>query len=141
MSTYPRLESRVSVLERRQIALEARVEELCEDTTASLKQIDTRLNQVEVRVEGLSKDMTASFKQLVEYHIQTENQIDTRFNQVDVRFDKIENRFDKIEATMATKEDLAGMATKEDLSALENRILDAFKQLIVQVTQQRPPSE
>lgn len=132
MSTYPRLESRVSVLERRQITLEARVEELSEDTTA-------RFNQVDTRVEGLSKDMTASFRQLVEYHIQTENQINTHFNQVDARFDKIENRLDRVENDVADIK--ANMATKEDLSTLENRILDAFKQLIVQVTQQRPPSE
>jgi len=155
MSTYPRLESRVSAQERRQLVLDARVEELAEDVTASFKQIDTRFNQVDARVTELSRDMSASFKQLVEYHIQQENQIDTRFNQVDARLDKIENRLDRVEkdvadikgdivdikASMATKEDLAGMASKEDLAALENRILDAFKQLIATVNPQRPPSE
>jgi len=127
------------VLERRQIALEARVEELAEDTTASCKQIDTRFNQVNACVGELSRDMTASFKQLVEYHIQQENQIDTRFNQVDVRFDKVEKDIAEIKATMATKEDIATI--KNNMAVMENRILDAFQQLIVQVSQQRPPSE
>ena len=58
MCIYPRLESRVSVMERRQNMLEALIEELSEDTAASFKQVNTR-------IEGLSKDMTTSFKQLV----------------------------------------------------------------------------
>src|SRR5215472_8788299 len=71
MSTYPRLESRVSALERRQTILDARIEELSEDTATSIKQLDARIGE-------LSRDMTVSFKQLVQYHIQQENQIDTR---------------------------------------------------------------
>ena len=122
MSTHPRLESRVSVLERRQNTLEALIEELSEDTAAGFKQVDARIG-------GLSEDMTASFKQLSEY------------------LGRIEDRFDKIEATMATKEDLkTEIATvrsdiKNDMSAMENRILDAFKQLLAVVNPQRPPSE
>ena len=139
MSTHPRLESRVSVLERRQNTLEALIEELSEDAAASFKQIDTRFNQVDTRVEGLSKDMTASFKQLADYQVQTERQIDTRFNQVDARLDKIENRLDGVEKDVADIK--ADMATKNDMAAMENRILDAFKQLIATVNPQRPPSE
>lgn len=123
MITHPRLASRVSVLERRQNTLEALIEELSEDVTARFTQVDTR-------IEGLSKDMTASFKQLVEYHIQTERQLDTRFNQVDARFDKVE-------ATIKTE--IASV--KNDMTAMENRILDAFKQVITVVNPQRPPSE
>src|SRR5258708_2518732 len=59
------------------------------------------------RIEELSQDMTASFRELADYQVQTER--------------KMEARFDRIEATMATK---------DDLSAMETRILDAFKQLI-----------
>src|SRR5215472_13326165 len=84
MSTQPpRLQARTSALERMQNVLQARVEEV-------------------------AQDMEASFRQLVDYHIQTERQLDARF--------------DKIEATMATKEDLAALeakvATKEDLAVL-----------------------
>src|SRR5438094_132965 len=125
MSTYPRLEARVSALERQQTILNARIEEVTENMTTSIKH--------------LSDDMTASFKQLVEYHIRTEEQIDTRFNQVDARFNKVENDIADIRATMATKEDLeavatdirATMATKEDLAAMENRILDTLKQMLL----------
>lgn len=60
--------------------------------------------------------MDGSFKLLTDYHIQMERQIDARF--------------DKIEATMATKEDIANMATKDDLAAMEDRLLNAFQQLV-----------
>jgi chaperonin cofactor prefoldin len=118
MSTYPRLEARVSALERQQTILNARIEEVTENMTISIKH--------------LSDDMTASFDQLVEYHIRTEGQIDTRFNQVDARFNQVDTRLDKIEATMATKEDLA---------AMENRLLDTLKQMLATINTQRPPSE
>jgi chaperonin cofactor prefoldin len=110
MSTHPRIEARVSALERRQTNLETHVEELSDDLTTSVKR--------------LYDDMTASFKQLVAYQIHTEQQIDARF-------EKIENRLDKIEATMATK---------EDMTAMESRILDAFQQLITTINQQNPPA-
>jgi len=76
MSTYPRMEARVSALERRQTILDARIEEVSEDTKTSIKQ--------------LSDDMKASFKQLADYQIQTEHQIDARFNQVNTRLDTLE---------------------------------------------------
>ena len=34
-------------------------------------------------IEELSRDMTASFKQLARYQMQTERQIDTRFDKVE----------------------------------------------------------
>jgi len=111
MSTHPSLESRVKALEHRQYSLETHTEELA--------------NGIATSVKHLSADMTASFKQLAEYQIKTEGQIDTRFNLVDARLDRIE----------------ATMATKEDLAAMENRILDAFKQLIATINIQRPPSQ
>ncbi len=76
MSTHPHLEARVSAQERRQLNLEAYVEELSSNLTTSIKQ--------------LSDDMTASFRQLATYQTQTEKQIDTRFNQVETRIDRLE---------------------------------------------------
>ncbi len=109
--------------------------------------------------QELKEDMNASFKQLVDYQIETERQIDTRFNQTDMRLDKIEEDIANIKtamatkedlatmatkedlAAMATKEDLAAMATKEDLATMENRILDTLKQLLTTINPQRPPSQ
>jgi hypothetical protein len=98
-------------------------------------------------IQDLKDDMEARFKQLVEYHISTENQIDTRFN-------RVETRLDKIEATMATKNDIvnmatkddiakieATMATKDDMALMENRILNAFQQLVPMINPQHPQSE
>ncbi len=67
MSTYPRLEARVSAQERQQNILNARIEELSEDMTTNIKR--------------LSDDMNASFKQLAEYQIKMEHQIDARFEE------------------------------------------------------------
>ena len=73
MSTHPtRLEARVSAQERQQVILNARIEEL-------------------------SQDMNTSFKQLVDYHIETERQIDTRFSQVDERFSQVDERFNQVD--------------------------------------------
>ncbi len=79
MSTHPRIEARVSALERRQLNLEAHTEELADDITASIKQ--------------LSGDMKASFKQLVDYQIQTEHQINARFEKIETRLDKMEANY------------------------------------------------
>ena len=83
MSTYPRLEARISAQERRHLILDARIEELSEDTKTSIKQLSDD-------VKHLSDDMKASFKQLADYQIQTEHQIDARFNQVNTRLDTLE---------------------------------------------------
>jgi chromosome segregation ATPase len=149
MSTHPRLEARVSAVERRQTHLEAHVEELATDLTASVK--------------FLSNDLQASFDQLVQYHIQTENQIDTRFNQVDARFNRmdtrfnqVDTRFNKIEEELTAvrtelkddiaavktelKDDIAAVRTelKDDMAAMESRILDALKQFIAVVDSRLP---
>jgi uncharacterized coiled-coil protein SlyX len=115
MSTH-RLEARVSALERRELNLEAHIEELSEDITTSIKE--------------LSNDMTASFKQ-----------VGTYINAIEERFEKIERDIATIKTTMATKEDL--ITIKEDMTAMEGRILDAFKQLLVTVNpqNQNPPAE
>src|SRR5436305_12408461 len=105
MSTHS-LESIVSALERRQFNLEVHVEELADDMTDTIKLLtDT--------IKHLSDDMAASFEQLVEYHVKTEGQINTRFNLIDARFSQVDARFNKIEndiadirATMATKDDI-----------------------------------
>ena len=125
MSTHPRLEARVTAQERRQLNLEAYIEELAEDTAVGIENLTAS-------IKNLSDTMTESFNQLAVYQIKTEKEIDARFNQIDTRFNQIDTRLDKVEATMATKDDLA---------ALENRILDAFKQLITTVNPQQPPSQ
>jgi chromosome segregation ATPase len=102
MSTHPtRLEARVSAQERQQVMLNARIEEL-------------------------GQDMDTSFKQLVQYHIETERQIDTRFNQVDARLDEIKNDVNEI---------------KNNMTAMESRILNAFQQLVTIISTQQPPTE
>jgi len=117
MSAYPRFEARISALERRQINTDARVEEVDENTAASVKQ--------------LTEDMETSFKQLTDYLIKN-----------------VEADITDIKATMATKADItdikATMATKADITdikgeitnvkaemvTMENRILEAFKQML-----------
>jgi hypothetical protein len=118
MSTHPRIESRVSAQERRQLILDARIEELSEDMTASFNQLSEYLGKIEDRFDTIEKDMA---------EIKT-----TMVTKEDLA---------EIKTTMATKEDLATMATKEELAAMENRILGAFKQLLVTINPQRPPSQ
>jgi hypothetical protein len=126
MSTQlPRLEARVSAQERRQIILDARVEELSQDITtisrqqANCQSLEAKIGAQErmqtilhARIEELAQDMTASFRQQAEYQIQTERKIDARF--------------DKIEANMA---------------AMEGRMLDAFKQLLTVIDLRLPPPQ
>ncbi len=69
MSTQPRLEARVSAQERRQINLDARVEEIAEDISTNFKQI--------------SRDIEASFKQFTEYLAKIEEQTEERFNKIE----------------------------------------------------------
>ena len=121
MSTHPRIEPRVSALERRQTNLETRVEEVTEDATTNFKQI--------------SSEITASFKHLADYT-----------GTIEDRFDKIGEDITIIKATMATKEEITGVEKRLDkiettMLAMENRILDAFKQLTTTISQQRPPAE
>jgi hypothetical protein len=105
MSTeLPRLEARIGAQERMTTILHARIEEL-------------------------SQDMSASFRQLVEYQIQTERKIDTRF-------DKLEADVAGVRVDMATKADLASV--RADMASMETRILDAFKQLIALVDSRLP---
>ncbi len=111
MSTQPHLEARVSALERRQINTDTRIEEVTGEITNSVKQI--------------SNDIADSFKQMSDYQGKTENLMDARF--------------DKIEATMATKEDITRIETS--MTAMETRILDAFRQLLTTINTQRPPTE
>jgi len=125
MSTYPHFEARVNAIERRQLHTDTRVEEVAGEVTASVKH--------------LSEDMDASFKQLTQYLIQTEEKTATRFDKIENRLDKIENRLDKIENRLDKIE--TTMATKEDLTAMENRILDTFRQLITTTNPQITPLE
>jgi predicted nucleic acid-binding Zn-ribbon protein len=69
MSSHPRLEARVSALERRQVNLETRVEEITEDMTAGFWQ--------------LSGDTEANFKQLTEFLIKTQEKNEERFHKIE----------------------------------------------------------
>ena len=104
MSAYPRFEARISALERRQINTDARVEEVDENTAASVKQ--------------LTEDMETSFKQLTDYLIKN-----------------VEADITDIKATMATKADITDIKgeitnVKAEMVTMENRILEAFKQML-----------
>ena|SRR5216110_375338 len=57
MSTHPRIESRVSAQERRQLILDARIEELSEDMTASFKQLSEYLGKIEDRFDKIEATM------------------------------------------------------------------------------------
>lgn len=92
MSTYPRLEARISAQERQQIILNARIEELSEDMTANINQ--------------LSDDMKASFKQLATYQIEMEHHIDTRFAQVNAHLDQTDAQFKQVNARLDNVETL-----------------------------------
>jgi len=86
MSTYSRLEARVSALERRQINTETHVEEVNEEITTEIKQ--------------LSRSIEASFRQAADYDSRTESQIDARFNQIDTHLNQVDARLDKIETAL-----------------------------------------
>ncbi len=124
MYTFPCIEARVSAQERRQLILEARVEELSEDVTASYKHLSEHLGRIE---EDLAK-------------MATKEDLAKMATKIEDRFSKIEAKMATKEdlAKMATKEELAKMATKEDLASLENRMLDAFKQLLTVIDTRLP---
>ena len=142
MSTQlPRLEARVSAVERMQAILHARIEEVSEDSTTSIKQLQDYQIQAErrldARIEELSRDMTASFKQLADYQIQTEHKIDTRF-------DKIEGDIATVKGDVtAVKENMVAMEgrLKGDMVAMEGRMLDAFKQVLAVIDSRLPPPQ
>lgn len=100
MSTYPRLEARISAQERQQVILNARIEELAEDVTANITQLSTKVEQLSDRVTQLSADMKGSFQQLAAYQIEAERQIDTRFTQVDAQFAQVNSRLDNVETLL-----------------------------------------
>ena len=111
MNIYPRIEARISVQERRQVMLEARIEELSEDMIASFKQLSEHLGKIETSI-ATKEDLAA---------------MATKEDLVAIKKDLADTK--------------ATMATKEDLAAMENRILNTFKQLLTVIDSQRPPSK
>ena len=147
----PRLEARVTAVERMQAILHARIEELSADTISGYVQLKDHQIQTErrldARIEELLHDMTASFKQLAEYQIQAEQKIDERFDKIeeDVAVIKgdvatVKENMVAMEAKMATKEGMAVLEgrLKGDMSSMETRILDAFKQLLTVIDSRLP---
>ena len=80
----PRLEARVSVLERMQ-------------------------NSLYVRIEELAQDMTESFRQQVNYQIQSERKIDARFDKLEARVAVIEANMATKEDIVAIRGEMAAM--------------------------------
>ncbi len=111
MTQLPRLESRIGAQERITTLLHASIEEL-------------------------SQDMTASFKQQANYQIDFEHKVDAHFAKIDARFNKIN------EDLVTIKGDMVAMESRVEarIVALETRMLDAFKQLIVTIDARIPPS-
>jgi chromosome segregation ATPase len=117
----PTQEERIAALER--TTREHR--SVLQTFTYELTSLKGQINVQGDAIQELKGDMTDSFKELAAYMSQTEKQLDTRFN--------------KIEATMATKEDITSL--KNEMTAMESRILDAFKQLVTIISTQQPPKE
>ncbi len=80
MSAHPRLEARVSAQERRQNNLEARIEELSEDMTASFKQVSDYLNKIEERLD--QSEVTKATKEDIRTITTTLNQHTTLLTQI-----------------------------------------------------------
>lgn len=98
MDMYPRLEARVSALERRQFNTETRIEEFARDTTMAIKQ--------------LSDDMSASFKQLTEYPATTEEKNEERFSKIEGRLDRIEADITSMKADVINVKTTLGFHTE-----------------------------
>ncbi len=142
MSIRPRLEARVSAQERRQINLDARIEELAEDMAGSFKQLSEYFGKIEERFDKIETTMAtkedlammATKEDLA--MMATKEDLATMATKEDLATMAM-----KIETTMATKDELATMATKDDLTTTETRILDAFKQMLTLISPQSPPSQ
>ncbi len=102
MSTQPRLEARVSAQERRLASLDARIEELSEDTTTNFKQ--------------LSESIETSFKLVSEYFGRIEAKIATKED------------ITEIKATMATKEDITEI--KATMATINQNTLTLLTQIL-----------
>ena len=63
MNPFPRLESRVRAQEEQQTMLNARIIELSEDITASLRQVRDDQLQTNCKIDAIAQDMASSFRQ------------------------------------------------------------------------------
>ncbi len=129
MNIFPRLEARVSAQERRQLTVDARIEELSEDMTASFKQLSEYLGKIEDRFDKVEGDIT-----VLKGDVATlKGDVSTLKGDVSTLKGDVSTLKGDVGGIKAT------MATKEDLAAMEDRILDTFKQLLVTINLQRPP--
>ncbi len=97
MSTHPRLEARVSALERRQINTETHIEEVTGEITASVKQLS---EDMAASFKQLSEDMAASFKQLSEYLTKTEESTEERFSKIETDITNIKEDIIDVKTTL-----------------------------------------
>jgi chaperonin cofactor prefoldin len=60
----PRIEARVSAQERRQIYLDARIEELSEDMAKNFKTIEEKIDHIEAEMVAMEERILDAFQQL-----------------------------------------------------------------------------
>jgi len=89
MSTQPRLETRVSIQERRQINLEAQVEELSGEITTSFKLVAEYFDRIENRLNKIETDI-ADTKTTLNQHTNRFDNLEKLLSQVLERLPKNE---------------------------------------------------
>jgi chromosome segregation ATPase len=113
MSTkLPPLSARVTALERSQIMLNARIEEIAEDVADSFAAQAPYQTRIEEKIDALTEEVST-----IKATMATKEDVDARFDAVDARFYKIE----------------------ADITAMESRILGAFQQLVTIIDIRLPP--
>lgn len=90
-------EERIAALER--ITREYRP--VLQNLTYELTLVKTHVLTQTDLIQELKEDLTISFKQLADYHVKTEQQVDTRFNQVDTHFHEVDTRLVRLETTLS----------------------------------------
>jgi hypothetical protein len=113
MSIQPRLEARVSAQERRQLNIDARIEELSEDITDSFKHLSEHLGKIET-VMMTKTDLAG---------MATKEDLAA-----------LETRMQENIATLEKR-------MQENTATLETRMLDAFQQLVTIIDTRLPPLE
>jgi hypothetical protein len=114
----PRIEARVSSLERLQTMSNARIEELSQDMLSSFGAQSLYQGRIEQKIDALSE-----------------------------KIDKIEIEMSTVKAEIGTiKGDIGTMKTevgtiKGDMAAMEGRILNAFQQLVTIIDTRLPSQE
>lgn len=150
MSTQqPRLEARVRAQERMQNMLHARIEELSEDMNDSFKQladyqiqterkIGARFDKIETNMA--TKEDLAAIKGDIAVVKEDLSGVKEDITLVKGELSGVKEDIAVVKGDLSgVKEDIA--VVKGDMVAMEGRILDAFKQLLVMVDSRLPSSQ